>query len=171
MKWLRFGTALVTLGIIFGSMGWSIAQKEETLANGKTILLRMAPVDPRSLMQGDYMILGYDQKLFPDEEVTKELPYKGLVVLTLDEISEATFTRIEDGTPLAENEIHVMYRRAEPIWRQSSIRYAANSYFFEEGQGEKYQDAAFVMVAVEPGGKTVLTGLADEAGKRIEETN
>ena len=29
------------------------------LATGKPVVLKIAPVDPRSLMQGDYMVLNY----------------------------------------------------------------------------------------------------------------
>jgi uncharacterized membrane-anchored protein len=37
-----------------------IWQKEKVLRDGKVMLLRLAPRDPRSLMQGDYMVLNYE---------------------------------------------------------------------------------------------------------------
>ena len=36
-----------------------IFSKEQILENGDTLLLQLAPRDPRSLLQGDYMILRY----------------------------------------------------------------------------------------------------------------
>ncbi|MFX7329222.1 GDYXXLXY domain-containing protein, partial [Acinetobacter baumannii] len=36
-----------------------MAQKEMLLKEGQLVLLPLAPVDPRSLMQGDYMALRY----------------------------------------------------------------------------------------------------------------
>ncbi|MGD1984388.1 MAG: GDYXXLXY domain-containing protein, partial [Chromatiaceae bacterium] len=36
-----------------------IMQKEDIIENGETLLLRLAPQDPRSLLQGDYMALRY----------------------------------------------------------------------------------------------------------------
>ena len=36
-----------------------VYQKEQHLSNGEVVLLELAPVDPRSLMQGDYMRLRF----------------------------------------------------------------------------------------------------------------
>ena len=51
--------ALVSLIIILVLINWSIASKEKHLAEGKIVYLNLAPVDPRSLMQGDYMALRF----------------------------------------------------------------------------------------------------------------
>jgi uncharacterized membrane-anchored protein len=51
--------ALVALLIILGLVNWSIAGKEKALTEGKIVYLELAPVDPRSLMQGDYMALHF----------------------------------------------------------------------------------------------------------------
>ena len=37
----------------------AIWDKEQQLRDGRVVLLALAPVDPRSLMQGDYMRLRY----------------------------------------------------------------------------------------------------------------
>ena len=37
----------------------AIYRNERLLASGETLYLELAPVDPRSLMQGDYMRLRY----------------------------------------------------------------------------------------------------------------
>ena len=50
---------MVNLIILLGLFNNSILQKEELLSNGQLILLELVPVDPRSLMQGDYMRLRY----------------------------------------------------------------------------------------------------------------
>lgn len=46
------------LALIVANRG--IAGHERTLAEGRVVLLELAPVDPRSLMQGDYMALRFD---------------------------------------------------------------------------------------------------------------
>ena len=51
--------ALVSLVIILGLVNWSIATKERHLAEARIVYLALAPVDPRSLMQGDYMALRF----------------------------------------------------------------------------------------------------------------
>lgn len=49
-----FGAVLVV-----GFAQYQIRQYENILVNGTKVILRLAPVDPRSLMQGDYMQLNY----------------------------------------------------------------------------------------------------------------
>ncbi len=50
---------LVLIAVILAVMNTAIWQKEQILAEGETVYLKLAPVDPRSLMQGDYMRLRY----------------------------------------------------------------------------------------------------------------
>ena len=45
------------VGIIFFIK--AVNDKETTILKGKLVYLELAPVDPRSLMQGDYMALYY----------------------------------------------------------------------------------------------------------------
>lgn len=49
----------LSLMTTLGLANFSIWQFEEILENGEKIVLKLAPVDPRSLMQGDYMVLNY----------------------------------------------------------------------------------------------------------------
>ena len=44
---------------LFGGVNYKVQQFEDVLATGKPVVLKIAPVDPRSLMQGDYMVLNY----------------------------------------------------------------------------------------------------------------
>ena len=46
--------------LVLGGVNWSILAKERIKDNGESILLALAPVDPRSLMQGDYMALRFE---------------------------------------------------------------------------------------------------------------
>ncbi|WP_414673872.1 GDYXXLXY domain-containing protein, partial [Marinimicrobium sp. UBA4509] len=52
---MRRGIALVTALAILVLVNFSIYEKEQHLAQGEIMYLELAPVDPRSLMQGDYM--------------------------------------------------------------------------------------------------------------------
>lgn len=169
MKRLRQGVIVFGLLTIVGSIAWNINVKEETLTNGKTILLTMAPVDPRSLMQGDYMVLRYATNLFPAADVITSLPYKGFVVLALDDKRVATFARLGSDSPLSNSEVKVAYRRTSSGLRPDGIKYAAGSYFFEEGQAERFQSARYVIVSVDQSGATLITGLADENGNAISD--
>ena len=58
---------LLNLVLVIGYINWAVAVKEKTLGNGKLLLLELAPVDPRSLMQGDYMRLDYQINRLPED--------------------------------------------------------------------------------------------------------
>ena len=53
--------ALFVVGLVaaLGVPAGLVVQKERVVRSGNLVLLPLAPVDPRSLMQGDYMILDY----------------------------------------------------------------------------------------------------------------
>src|SRR5690606_13387429 len=63
----------------------SVLRYERILRHGDLVLLELAPLDPRSLMQGDYMRLQFAivQKLEPDP--AQPLPDDGFVVVRTDE--------------------------------------------------------------------------------------
>lgn len=50
---------LAVLVLFLGGYGLSVYRVETVLAEGKTILLALAPVDPRAPLMGDYMALRY----------------------------------------------------------------------------------------------------------------
>ncbi|WP_341649050.1 GDYXXLXY domain-containing protein [Thauera humireducens] len=50
---------LAALALVLGVALKAIHDREQTLAHGQVVLVQLAPVDPRSLMQGDYMALRF----------------------------------------------------------------------------------------------------------------
>jgi len=161
----RLGTALVIFGLalVLGVANYTIWQKEQIRTGGREVLLELAPVDPRSLIQGDYMMLRYAPAVFPSREESGL--DKGTLVLELDPDGVGTFARIDDGTPLAPNEIRLKFRTVSQ-WGEYGI--GAESFFFQEGHAEHYANARYGMVRVDESGDSVLVGLADENGERIE---
>lgn len=130
-----------------------IVGKEQTIAEGQCVLLKLAPVDPRSLMQGDYMTLRYQ---VAREAGKQPLEASGKVVLKLDEDNVGTFVRLDDGSPLGENEIVIRYRK------RRGLRIGAEAYFFEEGTGSIYENADYGELKVTESGDSVLIGLRDK---------
>ncbi|OQM76793.1 GDYXXLXY domain-containing protein [Manganibacter manganicus] len=51
-------TAVALLQV--GFLGWIIAGRAAILRNGTEVLLQVKPIDPRDLLRGDYVALGYD---------------------------------------------------------------------------------------------------------------
>lgn len=59
---------------------WMYASNGRAL-NGGSYFLTVCPVDPRDLLRGDYIILGYDIGRLPDSMKERSFPEKVFVVL------------------------------------------------------------------------------------------
>ncbi len=153
---------LAALLLALSIAGASILHKEYILARGRTVLLELRPVDPRSLMQGDYMALSYalERQLFEREErAGSELPRSGKLVLELDAGGVARL--VGDNRAAQPAELLLTYRiRNRSSWSRD-LRLGAESFFFEEGSAELYASARYGELRVAPAGTAVLVGLRD----------
>lgn len=143
-------------------VNWSISAREALLRDGRVVLLELAPVDPRSLMQGDYMALRFK---VADDAFGRGAPDArpdGHLVVKTDADAVATFVRIDDATPLAADEVRLRYR-----WRAGKPKFATNAYFFEEGTAKAYAGARYGEFRVAPDGESILTGLRDAARQSL----
>jgi uncharacterized membrane-anchored protein len=121
------------------------------------VLLELAPVDPRSLMQGDYMALRFhaaNEAFGPGRVATDAAD--GHLVLRLDEKGVAQFVRLGDATPLGAGEIRLRYRV-----RGGTPKLSTNAFFFEEGSAARYSEARYGEFRVDADGEAILTGLRD----------
>jgi uncharacterized membrane-anchored protein len=147
---------LVTGVLILLSVNITIYQRQQLRNNGRVIYLELAPVDPRSLMQGDYMALNYkianDAFGFGRIKEGKD----GYLIAELNEKNIASFKRLANDVPLANNEVLLRYRI-----RNEQVKFATNAYFFEEGQAERYQSAKYGEFRVSEDGELLLTQLRD----------
>lgn len=160
MKKYQLIIILLNLVIILGVYHYFVAKKEETISNGKLVLLRLAPVDPRSLMQGDYMSLRYDIATIASDS----FPRKGYYVISLDSGIIAKRERIQaQATPLNNGEYLIKYHTGS--WEHSL---GAEDYFFQEGQADKFSNARFGGLKIDEKGNSILTGLYDEKRNLIK---
>ena len=141
--------------VVLAVVNFSIFQTETRLTQGQVIYVRLAPVDPRSLIQGDYMQLNY--ALLQELRAIDDLPERGKLVLSLDEQNIATFERLYQGEPLAANEILLNYRQ----WDTWNISIGSDSFFFEEGQADDYANARYAAFRVADNGQSMLINLHD----------
>jgi uncharacterized membrane-anchored protein len=143
--------------VVLAVVNWSIYEREQLLAEGRVVVLPLAPVDPRSLMQGDYMALRFAVA----DDATRREPGQALqdgrIVVALDPHDVGTYVRHDDGSPLAESEAILRYRV-----RNGEVKFATNAYFFQEGEAERYAQARFGELRVAPDGDAILTGLRGE---------
>jgi uncharacterized membrane-anchored protein len=158
-KWIIILLNLLLLLVYFNH---SIVKKEELLKDGQLVLLELAPVDPRSLMQGDYMALRYK---ISDNIGPEDIPKRGYCVVLLDSSGIAGKIRFQkDLTPLHESE-HLIEYTAPDNW---NVNIGAESFFFQEGQAGKYEKAKYGGVKIDRDGNSLLIGLYDELGQKIE---
>ncbi|HEY0130461.1 MAG TPA: GDYXXLXY domain-containing protein [Allosphingosinicella sp.] len=145
---------------ILAFVNLGIYQRERLLTDGRIVLLRLSPVDPRSLMQGDYMRLNFEvaDQAFPAVASTPKAD--GHIVVLVDSGGIARFRRFSDGRPLAPGEIALRYRV-----RAGRPNFATDAYFFEEGRADRYAGAAYGEFRVGGDGDMILTGLR---GPRLE---
>ena len=150
---------LLNLILVMGYINWSVAGKEEILKNGKLVFLELAPVDPRSLMQGDYMRLNY---AIGRNTSLEKIPKRGFCIIKLDARPPARRIRFQkEKTPLHPGEYLINYTKKN--W---SINLGAESYFFEEGQARRFEPAKFGAIRIS-NGKSLLVGLYDKDFKLL----
>ncbi len=153
--------AAVTLGILV-IVNTQIVVKQGIIEDGRIMLLRLAPRDPRSLLQGDYMALRY---AMADQVARAAEPAgvtDGRVVVALAANGEASFVALDQGQPLDQSQQVLRFRR-----RGETVRLASDAYFFEEGQWEAFANARFGELRVDDDGDAVLSGLRDADGNRL----
>ena len=178
--------ALLGLALILIVMTMNIIKYETHLSNGKTVLLALAPVDPRGFMQGDYMALSYalERDIFDamrpkhphstQDELGSELdveldeidtdfriyePSDGYVIVKIDGNNVGHFVRLSDSNDrdkLAADEIAIHYRA-----RNGSVQLATNAFFFQEGHAEAFEAAEYGLFRVNDKGEPLLTEMAD----------
>ncbi len=143
---------LASLGVL-AALGWFVVDAERLLRDGEIVLLELAPVDPRSLMQGDYMRLAWAL----ERAVTIDEPGPHAVVVGLDARRVATYRRRADGGPLAADERLFEIRGGST---RAGGGVEPRSFLFQEGRADDFAEAKFGIFRVTPAGRHLLTGLA-----------
>jgi uncharacterized membrane-anchored protein len=154
-------TALATLA----AANVAIWQKEDLIAQGQPVFVELAPVDPRSLMQGDFMRLNFrlpvDTQGELEQLLTRKRPH---AVARRDARGVATLLRIDaGGTALAADELRIELTPKNGRWIL-----VTDAWFFKEGDGERWSRARYGEFRVAADGRALLVGMADADLRRIE---
>lgn len=169
--------ALLGLAVIIITLTINVAKYETHLATGDTVLLALAPVDPRGFMQGDYMALSYaiEREILAalENQVKDNLPsptsLDGYVVVALDEHNVGQFVRLatsNEADTLAANEMAIYYRI-----RNNAVKLATNAFFFQEGHATAFEAAEYGQFRVNDKGEPLLTDMVDSEFKVINIRN
>ncbi len=148
MKPLHLRIALVAaIALVLIAVNLSIVAKERIKTGGELVYLELAPVDPRSLMQGDYMALRF---AIAQEISTEE---SGSAALLIDERRIARLNPDKNAPGL-----RIRYRI-----RNGQVWLGTNAYFFEVGTAGHFEAARYGAFHVDrDSGEAVLVGLADK---------
>ncbi|MGN5291536.1 GDYXXLXY domain-containing protein [Aeromonas sp. 11P] len=168
MKPVTRQLALLLSGLaILAGINATVWRYEHAMSSGEVVLLRLAPVDPRSLMQGDYMRLNYEiaRELTSRDARTTQNKGSNTLVIRLDAHQVATLVADGKQDRLASDERILQVHQSERQWQ-----IGPDAYFFEEGSGEQYEAARYGEFRLQADGKTLLVGLRDEAYQPIGQT-
>ena len=159
---MRKVLVLVAAVVILSAVNFTVYQREKLLTGGRPILLELAPVDPRSLMQGDYMALRFRVAADAFASDLSMKPRDGHLVVVLDERGVAAFRRFADGAPLRANEALLRYRI-----RNGQPKFATNAFFFQEGHARFYEKARYGEFRSDKDGEILLTSLLADDFTRL----
>jgi uncharacterized membrane-anchored protein len=136
--------------------------QERGLADGTVIMLETRPVDPRDLLRGDYLTLGYKISNVPlsafSPARTNGLPPGASVYVALEprgafyEVASASTERI---TPASDQV--VLVGRSLSWWGEKTVRleYGLERYYVREGTGNP-RGKITVAAAVPPSGRAQI---------------
>ncbi|MFD1197406.1 GDYXXLXY domain-containing protein [Brucella gallinifaecis] len=178
-KWLYAGAvaaALLQTGILYAS----IEKRASVLRSGHEVVLQTRPVDPRDLMRGDYVVLGYDITSI-DRNIIKGTPIdqSRVVYVALKpgangiwHISRASFVPFDD---LSGDEVQIRgespYAITDYPGATINIRYGIERYYVPEGEGRAIEDGQrdleiTAVVAIDDAGTAVIKALRNK-GKQL----
>ena len=149
--WGLMASLLAVLAVANGAI-W---QKEALIRDGRPVFVELAPVDPRSLMQGDYMRLNFNLPGEPAEHRGGLLrSQRPQLVVRVDARGIATPLRMADGTAPADGELRIELTPKDGRWTL-----VTDAWFFAEGEAERWSRAKYGEFRVDAQGRALLVGL------------
>ncbi|PHR90874.1 MAG: hypothetical protein COA69_14260 [Robiginitomaculum sp.] len=165
----RLKAFLAALAFLIVALGGMIGSQEYVLRAGYKVILKTAPVDPRDIFRGDYVILGYEisdqavQKLSTSSRFTTgDQIY---VVLNTDVIP-ATVLRVASIRPKSgvylTAHIDTLFASAQPRITFPTL----SQYYVPEGRGRSLErmrrDELHVEISITHDGKARIVNLLDK---------
>lgn len=181
-KWLYVGatiTALLQTGILYAG----IEKRASALRSGAEVTLQTEPFDPRDLMRGDYVVLGYEISSLARKDIAGT-PSAGsrtvYVAVKPDADGIARFSRASFAplSELAAGEVQIRGEATYSIFDdpQSNVRlnFGIERYYVPEGQGRAIEDSQqerriTAVVAVDLKGMPVIKALQEDGRQLYQE--
>ena len=176
---------IINIVILFVVTGFSANKEESYKKLDSYFYLELTPVDPRSLLQGDYMTLNYDitdkasdfiynnRTYIYDGENENEVEEirelrkladakRAYIAVRLDENKVAKFVKITKEKTDEKDLLFIAYKTDG-----FNVDINASSYLFQERTGDKYQNTRYSKVVL-VGNNLRLIDLRDKDFKEIK---
>ncbi|MCO4316754.1 GDYXXLXY domain-containing protein [Phyllobacterium sp. 21LDTY02-6] len=170
--WLAAAVALLQSGVLFAM----VEQRASALRSATDITLLTHPVDPRDLLRGEYVALGYDISAIPTSSIEGTAPKNGpadvFVTLRPDASGKWAFARASWQRPSESPDGEITLRgrigalRDLTMFTTVPVTYGIERYYVAEGQGRVLEDLQRkqqieAVVAVSPDGEAQVRALRD----------
>jgi uncharacterized membrane-anchored protein len=183
---------LVLVALQIALLAAMIARRVHLLRTGRTVLLRCEPVDPRSLLSGDYVVLNFSISRFSRDEVKRlacaadpgercgevKLRHHDRIYVALDPTPGAPTAKAvaiaRDPERLRRYPVVLRGTVREsfnPAWTPSlQVRYGVEQYFVPQHEGRRIEGQlgkTWVEVAVASSGESAIRRLFI-SGREVE---
>lgn len=175
----------VVAALQLAALGYFVWEREQRVRNGTDVVLEVVPVDPRSLFQGDYVILGYpissvkdyygsEVKAGQDIYVTVVPGADGNWQYASHRLYNPTVAEVPGGVVIKGKIQHVTGGATLADPGTMRITYGLERFFVPEGKGYGLEDLVrtkklSAIVSVWRDGSSTLKGLSTE-GRVLYET-
>jgi len=158
---------IVVIFLQFALVVGSVLSNELKLRSADEIIVRLAPLDPRSLIQGDYVILAYSferdarKELRVNASESLRFPNNTVHVLLTPQDGEYIFKDISvkkiEEIPLGDIVLK------GKVARYSRINFGIENFFVEENTGREVErNARFAKLKVTSSGEAFVVDLLEE---------
>jgi uncharacterized membrane-anchored protein len=170
-----FGAAAL---VQFALLALMVIDRIQILRNGTEVTLQTRAIDPRDLLRGDYVVLGYDISQLPAGALLNRPAgaRKPEVFVKLAPNRDGVFEPVSvhaEAVTVANPEVLIRGRvlygatcgpRYNAFCDKLTVRYNLESYFVPEGEGKKLEQARnqrklMVVAAVLPSGRAAIKRL------------
>ncbi len=182
----KMSAAILAALIQCGVLVYMIQSRASILRSGTEVVLKTEPVDPRDLLRGDYVTLGYSISSFTAAElgagISSELDKSAQVYVALKKgadgiwgksrISAAPFTDLRADEVLIKGRTQLRFSRGSTDGLR--VNYGIERFYVPEGEGgaievERNERRIDAVIMVNASGKAQMKRLLDAGVSLYEE--
>ncbi|MFV0296297.1 MAG: GDYXXLXY domain-containing protein [Hyphomicrobiaceae bacterium] len=179
-----FASIIAATAILTAILVYMVADRVMLIENGREVVLKVRPVDPRDLFKGDYVRLSYDISSLGNDVMTPEARqhwtqhiklHGDRIYVVLEQQADTSWkpVAISETLPKSLPPNRVVLAGHAVRWDPSRVRYGLERYYIPEGTGRELEDLArksemSVIVSVDSSGRSAVKGIVRD-GKHIYE--